>query len=127
MNRISFRQEDEKQVIHRLKSLQNIHDKMLDQMFDDLVKKFHNREISDRFWDAVPSDLKGKYKEPISSLRSKIRDIIMMYPQYYGNYKNQNKPYFQKVEKQKQRDELLRSMEQAPLEEETHQTVEVGR
>ena len=125
MNRISFRQEDEKQVVHRLRSLQTIHDKMLDQMFGELVKKFHNREISDRFWDAVPSELKGKYKEPISNLRSKIRDIIMMYPQYYGNYKNQNKSYFQKMEKQRQ--QLLRSMEQAPLEEEENQVVEVGR
>ena len=126
MNRISFRQEDEKQVIHRLRSLQTIHDKMLDQMFDELVKKFHSKEISDRFWDAVPSDLKGKYKEPIASLRSKIRDIIMKYPQYYGNYKTQNKPYFQKIDKQnKQREEMLRSMDEAPLEEE-NQVVGVG-
>jgi hypothetical protein len=118
MNRLSFRQEDEKQVIHRLRSLQTVHDKMLDQMFDELTKRFHNREISDRFWDAVPSDLKGKYKEPISNLRSKIRDIISLYPQYYGNYKNQNKPYFQKVDRQqRQKEELLKSMEEEPLEQ----------
>lgn len=117
MNRISLRQEDETQIVHRLRSLQTIHDNMLDQMFDELTKKFHNREISDRFWDAVPSDLKLKYKDPISNLRGKIRDIIMLYPQYYGNYKNQNKPYFQKIERQQRhRDELLKSMEEEPLE-----------
>lgn len=127
MNRISFR-EDERQVIHRLKFLQVIHDKMLDKMFDELAKKFHNKEISERFWDAVPADLKARYKDPVSNLRTKIRDIIKQYPQYYGNYKIQNKPYFQKMEKQqRQREELLRSLEQSPLEEaEEQRVVEVG-
>jgi len=123
MNKISFRQEDETQVIHRLRSLQTIHDKMLDQMFGELVGKFHSKEISDRFWDAIPSDVRGKYKDPIANLRAKIRDIISQYPSYYSNYKQQNKPYFQKVEKQKQREDMLRSMGEQPFE---HETAGVG-
>jgi len=125
MKKISFRQEDEREIIHRLKSLQTIHDNMLDKMFEELSKRFHNKEISDRFWDTLPSDLKGKYKSPISNLRSKIRDIIIKYPQYYNNYKSQNKPYFQKVERQ-QRENLLKTMEEEPLESE-NRMVEVGR
>jgi hypothetical protein len=119
MNRISFRQEDEKNVIHRLKSLQIIHDKMLDQMCGELVGKFHSKEISDRFWDAIPADLKNKYKDPISNVRTKIRDILAMYPGYYQGYMQQNKPYFQKVDKQrKQREEMLKSMGEQPFEHE---------
>ena len=124
MNRISFRQEDEKQVIHNLKSYQVVHDKLLDQLFSELGARFHNREISDRFWDAIPSDLRSKYQSHISSLRGKIRDIISQYPSYYGNYKQQNKPYFQKMDKQKkQREEMLKSMGEQPFE---HEMAEVG-
>lgn len=126
MNKISFR-EDEGQVIKRLRFLQVLHDKMLDQMFDEMVKKFHNKEISDRFWDAIPADMRAKYKSPIGNIRNKIRDIIKDYPQYYGNYKQQNKPYFQKMDKQqRQREELLKTLEESPLEqEEDNRVVEV--
>lgn len=126
MKKLSLRQHEQSQVIQRLKSLQTIHDNMLDNMFDELSTKFSRKEISDRFWDAVPAELKNKYKSSISNIRSKIRDIIMQYPQYYSQYKNQNKPYFQKMEKQnRQREELLKSIEEAPFEEQ-QQTVGVG-
>ena len=119
MNRISFRQEDEQQVIKRLRSLQTIHDNRLDQMGKELVSKFHGKEISDRFWDALPADLRNKYKDPISSIREKIRDILVMYPGYYKNYQQQNRPFFQKMDKQrKQREDMLKSMGEKPFEHE---------
>lgn len=116
---ISFRNTDDV-ALTRLKSLQSVHDKLLDKMFKELGSRFQRKELSDRFWDALPADIRGKYKSTISRVRDTIRDIISTYPQYFEQYKQQNRPYFQKLEKQRQGTETPQM--ELPMEE----TVEVS-
>jgi len=105
--------------IHKLKSLQHIHDNLLDKMFNELGSRFQHKELSDRFWEVIPADIRNKYKESVIKIRDKIRDIIREYPEYYTEYQKKNSPYFRKMEKK-------RTIEQnQPIEEE--QLVEVSR
>jgi hypothetical protein len=90
--------------IIRLKYLQQAHNSLIDNMFKELGKKLEHKEISDRFWDVLPADIRAKYKDKVGSIRSKIRDIYQQFPQHFEQYKKQNKPYFRKQEKQVVRD-----------------------
>lgn len=82
--------------IVRLKYLQQAHDMLIQKMFQELGQKMEHKEISDRFWDTLPVDIRGRYKDKIASIRKNIRDIYSQFPQHFEQYKNQNKPYFRK-------------------------------
>ncbi len=85
--------------IIKLKYLNNYHQKLLDEMFQELGDKFKDKEISERFWDVIPADVRSRYKDKVNSVRTKIRNIYQQYPQHFEEYKQKNKPYFKKQER----------------------------
>ena len=86
--------------IVRLKYLQHAHNMLIEKMFQELGKKMEHKEIADRFWDTLPADIRGRYKDKIASIRKNIRSIYQQFPQHFEQYKQQNKPYFKKQEQQ---------------------------
>jgi hypothetical protein len=86
--------------IIRLKYLQQAHNMLLGKMFEELGQKLAHKEISDRFWDTLPADIRGRYRDKIASIRKNIREIYRQFPQHFEQYKKQNKPYFRKHETQ---------------------------
>jgi len=83
----------------RLKFLQRAHDLALEDLFKDLGQRYQKKEISDRFWNALPADIRTKHKEKIDKIRTQIRDIYQQFPEHFEQYKKENKPYFKKQEK----------------------------
>jgi hypothetical protein len=92
--------------ILRLKYLQKAHTMLLNKMFEELGQKLAHKEISDRFWDTLPADIRARYKDKIASIRKNIRAIYQQFPQHFEQYKQQNKPYFRKQE-QKQASRIV--------------------
>jgi len=85
--------------IVRLKYLQKAHNMLLGKMFEELGQKMQHKEISDRFWDTLPAEIRGKYKEKIALIRKNIRNIYKQFPQHFEQYKKKNSPYFRRQER----------------------------
>ena len=98
--------------IDRLRGLQHIHNNLLNKMFNELGSRFQNKEISDRFWEVMPAEIRDRYKNSIRKLRKEIRDIISEYPEYYSQYIRKNLPYFKKVERQQRQQNVIQFPEE---------------
>lgn len=124
---LSYR-EAKDQNIYRLRSYKNTLRLLVEKMMAELGRTINEKELSKRFWDALPADIRNTYMTPIMSLRDRIRAIYEGYPEYFEEHKQENKPYFLQKEREqkKRRQELMNQiLENVPQQKSEEQSITV--
>ena len=118
--------------VSKLRSYQNILNGLIDKLTNELGQEIKYKELSKRFWEVLPADIRNKYMNTIMSLREKIRLIYEQYPEFKEewetNPKNINYYRSKKREEEKRVKELRERINKNIPQEEVavEQPVTVG-
>jgi hypothetical protein len=99
--KISLRDVSKQEALSQIRGLNSEYRKLMTELFSELQSGLIYKELPKNFFTGMPADIRNKYEEVMSGNRKQIRELYQVFPEFWAQYQEKNKPYFRKEKRDK--------------------------
>lgn len=103
--KLSLRDMSEPEAVSKIRELNSEYRKLMTELFSELQSGLIYKELPKNFFAGMPSEIRNKYEESMTANRAQLKELYQIFPNFWAQYQEKNKPYFRKEKSEKEKSE----------------------